>query len=418
MVTRKKILTLIAILHFNLLFCQPIAPAPAHLKYFGYFIVDVEYDDNPDDGITFNNYTQEVASFTNLNQMAAYYPAQNLVARINAMNAQCTKPFLALQEVLYYQIDNNAPSGRHLVLYADYQDRWNQFKSINASVLNPSKIGAFYMVDEPKLNNVSFDDLNNVSQMIKVDYPNIPILLVEAYNQITDLQVPTTVDWLGFDRYTMFNPSTNASYLQNLADLKLKRSTPNQKIFIVSDNNWIPAYGAAGQTAANMDIVAQDYYNLAASDPEIIGLLAWVWPNRVDNEFQIGARSLPQNVKDKNIEIGTRIKANNSPCGGVLALDTNKNIIVSTEPKNIHLSIFPNPAYTNTTLSYRLTQSNNINISLYDLSGKKILELINRKEKSGKHELRLDVSNLTNGVYYIVLRNKDNVQIQKLVIAK
>ena len=401
------------VLTSTVLYCQP---APAHLKYFGYYFVDVEYDDNPNDGITFNNYTPEVASFTNLNQMAAYFPAQNLVARINAMNAQCTKPFLAFQDVFYYQVDNNAPSGKHYVLYADYQARWNEFKAVNGSVLNAQKIGAFYMIDEPIWNNVSFADLNNVSQMMKADYPTIPILLIEAYNQINSLQVPTSVDWLGFDRYFMFNPSSNASYLQNLGDLKLRRSTANQKIFIVSDNNWIPAYGTAGQTAANMDVVAQDYYNLAASDPDIIGLLAWVWPNRVDNEFQIGARSLPQNVKDKNVDIGTRIKANNSPCGGVLALDDIYNQPAVNGLKTFSFSILPNPAAAHTIIRYQLKKTSNVNIGLYNLLGKKIIDIANKKEAKGKYEVNVNTSLLSSGIYFISLKCNDEEQVQKVII--
>lgn len=404
----KKTLTSFLLLFvINFLIAQP---APAHLKYFGYYFVDVEYDDNPNDGIVFNNYTSEVSSFTNLNQMAAYFPSQNLVARINSMNAQCTKPFLAFQDMFYNRIDNNAPSGNHYVLYPDYQARWNEFKAVNGSVLNASKIGAFYMIDEPKWNNVSYDDLNNVSQMIKADYPDIPILLIEAYPQVAYIQVPTSVDWLGFDRYFMFNPSTNTSYLQNLADLKLRRSTPNQKIFIVMDNNWIPAYGVAGQTAEKMDIVAQDYYNLAASDPEIVGLLAWVWPNRVDAPSQVGARSLPQNVKNKNIEIGTKIKANNSPCSSVLALDTNSNINAIAIDKNIELSLYPNPANDETIISYNLKRTSIIDISLYDLSGKKIKNIISRKEKAGKQQQTINTTILSNGMYLIILKNNNFVQ--------
>lgn len=395
-------------------FCQI---APAHLKYFGYYLVDVGQISDPNP-VPNNNYINEVASFTNLNQMAAFYPSENLVTRINLMSNLCSKPFLAVQEVLYYQIDNNAPSGRHLKLYADYQARWNTFKAINSSVFTPEKIGAFYMVDEPKWNNVSFDDLNVVSQMIKNDYPNIPILVIEAYSQINALQVPTSVDWVGFDRYTMFNPSTNASYLQNLTDIKQRRSTPNQKIFIVIDNNWIPAYANAGYAPENMDVVAQDYYNLAVSDPEIVGLLAWLWPSGVDQPAQIGARDLPQNVKNKNIQIGTNIKANYSPCAQVLALDTIKKNNIGTTPKDVAFSLAPNPVAHRTIVSFGLQQSSQIGLAVYDMFGKKVMDFGSKMGSAGKHQLQIDISSLPSGFYYVQLHINHKTQIEKLVVSR
>ncbi len=391
--------------------------APAHLKYFGYFLIDVGQPStfNP---LPNNNYINEVASFTNLNQIAVYYPTENLVSRINLMHSLCTKPFVSLQELLYYQIDANAPSGKHLKLYADYQARWNTFKATNGIVLVPEKIGAFYMVDEPKWNNVSFDDLNMVSQMVKSDYPTIPVLVIEAYTQINALQVPTTVDWIGFDRYFMFNPSTNSSYQQNLADIKSRRSAPNQKIFIVIDNNWIPEYGTAGQTAMNMDIVAQDYYDVAVADPEIVGLLAWVWPSGVDQPAQIGARDLPQNVKNKNIQIGTMIKANYSPCAQVLALDTVKTKWTKVLPKDMDFIVAPNPANQNTTVSYSLQINSHVKMNVVDMFGNTWLVYNNQNEKAGKHQLKLNTYSFASGMYYLQMIINGKVQIEKLIIGQ
>ena len=381
--------------------------APAHLKYFGYFIVDTEWPATS----TSNNYTSEVAGFTNLNQMAAYFPSQNLVSRINSMNQQCSLPFLSLQGLFYYEIDNNAPSGHHYVLFSDYRARWDEFKRINGSVLTPSKIGAFYMLDEPVWNGVTFGDLNAVSEMVKGDYPTIPILLVEAYNQIVNMQVPTSVDWLGFDRYFMFNPSTNASYLQNLADLKSKRSSANQKIFIVADNNWIPSYGTAGQTAANMDIVIQDYYNLAASDSDIIGMLAWVWPSGFDETSQIGARDLPQNVKDKNMEIGNKIKANFNPCN--IASIEGKNRLGTD--KNFEIKLYPNPASGNVSIEYNLVENGTVNIQIYDMVGERLINQ-DLNENLGNKIFNIDTRNLKNGIYLVKVITSKYQSSKQLII--
>jgi Secretion system C-terminal sorting domain len=386
--------------------------APAHLKYFGFYFIDVEYDDDPTDGIVINNYTNEVANFTNLAQMATYFPSQNLNARINAMNAQCVKPFVSLQEIFHSRVvDATTQSGFRYVLYSDFSTRWNNFKTTNATSLTAAKIGAFYLSDEPTFNGVSFAELNTISNLIKNDFPTIPILLVEAYVSINNLQVPSSVDWLGFDQYFMFNPSTNAGYLQNLANLKTKRSSPNQKIFITIDNSWIPSYGTAGQTQAMMANTVQDYYNVAASDTDIVGLLSWIWPNRVDQTAHIGARSLPQNVKDKNIEIGYKIKANFNPCNSLSIEEVDSSVIEN----NFEIKLYPNPGISNVSIEYNLKENGIVNIRFYDLIGKQLIsEELN--EMSGNKIFNINTRNLKDGVYLVKVIINKHQYTKRLII--
>jgi Secretion system C-terminal sorting domain len=386
--------------------------APPHLKYFGFYFIDVGYDDNPNDGIIKNNYTDEVASFTNLAQMATYYPAENLNARITSMNNQCVKPFVSLQEIFHTRVaDASTQSGYRYVIYPDYQTRWNLFKTTNGPSLTPEKIGALYLSDEPTFNGVSFTELNTICQLIKNDYPTIPILLVEAYVSINNLQVPTTVDWLGFDQYFMFNPSTNAGYLQNLANLKTKRSSPNQKIFITIDDSWIPSYGTAGQTQAMMANTVQDYYDLAASDTDIVGLLSWIWPNGVDQPAHIGARSLPQNVKNKNIEIGTRIKANFNPCNTLSIKENNPTGM----DNNFEVKLYPNPASNTVAIEYVLKENSTVNINVFDMIGKQVISE-KRNEDSGNKIYNLDTSNLKSGIYLLKIITNNHQYSKQLII--
>lgn len=289
------------------------SPAPAHLKYFGHYFVDVEVDD-PHDTTNKTNFTDEVASSSNLAQMTAYYASQDLRTRIKTMNDLCVKPFLSLQEVFFDRINAAAPSGgKRFALVSDYQSRWETFKTTNAGSLEAGSVGAFYLVDEPVWNGVTFSDLEVVAQLVKRDFPSVPTLIVEAYPVLDSLRVPTSIDWIGFDRYAVFKPSTDASFLAQLATLKSKRSMPDQKIFLVIDDQWMPEYGQLGVTASQMGATIQDYYDLAASDPEVAGLLGYRWAGSLGDPA-IGVRDMPQSIIDLNVSLGKRIKANNSPC--------------------------------------------------------------------------------------------------------
>ena len=197
--------------------------------------------DDPNDAVVKNNYTDEVSTFTNLNQYSVYFPAQTIGPDLDAMAAACTQPFMSISAIFWYRVDGNAPSGNRYALYPDWKARWTAFKSKNQAALKTSHVGALYLMDEPLWNGVPFAELDAVSQTLKADYPAIPILMVEDYTMLSSLRVPTTVDWIGFDRYSVFDPAKNAAYLRDLATLKSKRSN-NQKIVIVGDAQWLPLY--------------------------------------------------------------------------------------------------------------------------------------------------------------------------------
>jgi hypothetical protein len=408
------------LLFFGIYFLQANAQttaAPAHLKYFGFFLVDTEVDD-PTDGLPISNYLTEVDSFSNLAQMAVYFPTQDLQARINFMNTRCVKPFLSVQDIFFYRLDDNGPSGNHYVLYADYLTRWNAFKAVNASVLNATKLGCFYVSDEPFWNGISFAELNAACQLIKNDFPTIPLLLIEASPTLNDLIVPQSIDWLGFDHYARFHPLTDPVILSELALLKSKRSAPHQRIFLVADDQWVPLYyDQLGVTADSMRFTIQEYYDLAASDTSVAGLLGYLWPSGFQNPAALGARGMPQSVKNVNIQIGKKIKANYTPCNITLALDTNHFYTTDrTETKNKQLSIAPNPTSGNTKLSYTLAKNSFVRITIFDCFGRMVLHVLNENQIAGKYTSIINTSSFVNGTFLVHMQANQNKEVQKLII--
>lgn len=289
--------------------------APSHLKYFGFYLVNTGIDD-PNDAVAKTNYDDEVGYWTNMNQTVAWGTTQNISADVTSASNQCTKPFMSIEQ-LFWQLTANSggssPSGRTFVMYPDWQARWNTFKSTNAASLTPEKIGCFYICDEPFWSGIPNDQLKAVCDLVKADFPNIPTFYIEAYNQISNMVIPTTADWVGFDQYDVFSPNTDQAYKDKLTALKNKR-TNNQKIIIIADTHWIPLYGSQGVTTTAMSSTIQSYYDLAASDNDVIGILGYEWPGGFDGTGSLGARNFPTEVVNLLISIGQAIKANYSPC--------------------------------------------------------------------------------------------------------
>jgi len=79
---------------------------------------------------------------------------------------------------------------------------------------------------------------------------------------------------------------------------------------------------------------------------------------------------------------------------------------------------FPNPFNPSTTIRYEVNQRALVNLSVYDLTGKQVTELVNSIENTGSHEIKFDATNLPSGVYLYKLTAGSFVQMKKMVLIK
>jgi hypothetical protein len=172
-------------------------------------------------------------------------------------------------------------------LHPDYAARWGRLAEAVRSRID--KVGAFYLMDEPQWRGATRAELHTAATTIKATYPDIPVMMVEAGPQISaSYQVPTSVDWVGFDWYC--RPFADVE--RTLATLT-GRVHPNQSLFLVPEAAPLEACGGAAGHANDAEIAALqfDYLRLAESNPRVIGLLAFgFWTSG------FGSAHLPQTV--------------------------------------------------------------------------------------------------------------------------
>jgi len=89
-------------------------------------------------------------------------------------------------------------------------------------------------------------------------------------------------------------------------------------------------------------------------------------------------------------------------------------------PGAVMLQNFPNPIKDQTTIKYRLSEDASVNVSVYDINGKKVATLANHsKLGAGSYELTWNAESASNGVYFATLAsNRRNVQTIKMIVAK
>lgn len=67
--------------------------------------------------------------------------------------------------------------------------------------------------------------------------------------------------------------------------------------------------GRAGVRPADMGAPAASSYRVAASDPDVVALIGYLWPGGIDpaHPGELGARDLPDNVWQIYRQIGRQI---------------------------------------------------------------------------------------------------------------
>lgn len=278
-----------------------------HIKYFGFTLVDTYWDDTTDTERK-TNYSDEVYSFCNMADILVAFPNQDISSNLSIMSSFDMKAILHLNEIFFKIVGSGENSGADYDLRKDYKERWDSFMTINSLTSKADQIQALYIGEEPTWNNITSSEFKQACDYAKQTLPSVPIFLVEAYPIIDKLEIPSSVDWVGFDRYFVKNPKNNALFLKDLATLKSKMNN-EQKLVFIMDTHYIDwAHGDfGGISIEEMKGVAISYYQLAISEPKTIGILGYFWPNGFDIEGSIGARGMPQSVKNEYIRIGKEI---------------------------------------------------------------------------------------------------------------
>jgi hypothetical protein len=84
---------------------------------------------------------------------------------------------------------------------------------------------------------------------------------------------------------------------------------------------------------------------------------------------------------------------------------------------NFGMSVYPNPANANTTVSFELNNEASVVLTVTDLAGK-VVATQNLGTVAGANSVTVDTQSLTNGVYMVNLSVNGSVSTQKLVVRK
>jgi len=177
-------------------------PVAAELTFFGYSAVLCGLDD-PHDAIDKTDYTDEVARFTNINQVCLTSDVDINAHRLQRAVRWFT-PLLDVSPVFFEMSDGRMrPTQNTDYLIQILTD------SIAASQVLPEKL-VFYLADEPTLHGLTPQDISNAAARLKGIYPNTPIAVIEALHPAGLPAIPNTIDYWGFNAYAIPDPAHDA----------------------------------------------------------------------------------------------------------------------------------------------------------------------------------------------------------------
>ncbi|HPE33678.1 MAG TPA: T9SS type A sorting domain-containing protein [Bacteroidales bacterium] len=93
----------------------------------------------------------------------------------------------------------------------------------------------------------------------------------------------------------------------------------------------------------------------------------------------------------------------------------NEPINTENQPLTVSQS-YPNPSAGITDMMIEIAKTSNITLELFNLTGQKVFALPARTLSPGAHNIRLDVSSLTSGVYFYTVSNGTETITHKLIL--
>jgi hypothetical protein len=79
---------------------------------------------------------------------------------------------------------------------------------------------------------------------------------------------------------------------------------------------------------------------------------------------------------------------------------------------------YPNPFNPITAIGYRLSAISDVELSIYNVLGQKVVTLISERQKTGHHQVEWDAGGFATGVYYYVLKAGEFRDVKKMILIK
>ncbi len=100
--------------------------------------------------------------------------------------------------------------------------------------------------------------------------------------------------------------------------------------------------------------------------------------------------------------------------GTIVDVENEDNIL----PNNFSIKSYPNPFNNSTTLEIKLPETDQTELSVYNILGQKIATLMDEQKRAGNYNIQFNANQLSSGVYVVLLKQNELVAKEKLILLK
>ncbi|MBZ0179257.1 MAG: T9SS type A sorting domain-containing protein, partial [Melioribacteraceae bacterium] len=95
-----------------------------------------------------------------------------------------------------------------------------------------------------------------------------------------------------------------------------------------------------------------------------------------------------------------------------------KMTVTNNNEYEISLNNYPNPFNPSTTIEYSVTEESFIRLEVFNLLGKQVLTLVDKKQQPGTYEVKFDGTNLPSGLYLYKLTANEKIVTKKMLLLR
>lgn len=257
------------------------------------------------------------------------------------------------------------------------------------------------------LHKVISDDRDNISDLSVFTHPTLNLLTsIDTETGLVSISSPE--DWWGQE-----------TLILTVTDVDGLSRTDSSRITVTPVNDFpTSAFSILGESNT-LSFVDNSNDNKDFGDG---GIVKWDW------NFGDGSTSTEQSPEHTFIEIGNYDVTLTVTDNGGLTSTESKSVFISaivsgetesTMPTNYALSQnYPNPFNPTTTIRYALPVATEVRVTIYNSLGQLVQELFEGKKNAGFHNITLNATNLSSGVYIYRIEAGDFIETKKMILVK
>ncbi len=219
------------------------------------------------------------------------------------------------------------------------------------------------------------------------------------------------------------------------ADLKMSITMLNESVVkalhmkVKLEEGYTPVTAEKGEKASNMDMD----YKVSADKSEVAFVLYGKNGESIPTgsgvvfDVKLKSNSLGRGDDDPDSGDFLTVELANSddsllPYTVILSDEMGRYLAENSEdiiPMEYSLSpVYPNPFNPVTTIPFSLPEESHVNISVFDIQGRKVEELVSDNLKAGNHNIEWTAKSYSTGVYLVNMKSNNYNKTQKVLLLK